>query len=266
MTSFTAAFDDSLRAQPAGTTSDPAAAAPSVEASPVVLLSPFVPWREDERGTLPVDLAAGEIGRSLFYDLLYSPAAAVDRLLRPERRRSAVIGALAIVALGSAFSSVVVVSAWAGYDVALQAALGVPAATLGCVAAVLGPLYATGILYGVRLPLSLLVGSLLASMATGILLLSALSPLPYILWRVDDHWGGPLAVVAVFAIAGAASGVRLRRLLNELAVEITRRALDDPAALLSAKAKARVDVLARVALLLVTAALAIAGWAWLGDV
>ena len=80
-------------------------------------------------------------------------------------------------------------------------------------AASLGPIYAASILLAARVPLARLVAALLASAATGSLVLAGLAPPLYLMWRLDSEWAGPLTLCAAFLLSGLSAGARIHRLL-----------------------------------------------------
>ncbi|MFP2934106.1 hypothetical protein ACLESO_55075, partial [Pyxidicoccus sp. 3LG] len=126
----------------------------------------------------------------------------------------------------------------------------------------LGPIYVTGILVAARVPLARLVAALLASAATGVLLLAGLAPPLYLLWGLDSEWAGPLMLTAAFLLAGGAAGLRVHRLLELMAESVTRTALGDPTAVLGEADAFRVGILARIACMMVAFTLALGVWAF----
>jgi hypothetical protein len=128
--------------------------------------------------------------------------------------------------------------------------------------AICSPIYAASILVAARVPLARLVAALLASAATGSLLLAGLAPPLYLLWRLDSEWAGPLLLTAAFLLSGGAAGARIHRLLSLLAESVTRAALGNPTAALSAEDTFRVGILARVSWMMVAFTSALGFWAF----
>jgi hypothetical protein len=129
-------------------------------------------------------------------------------------------------------------------------------------AASLGPIYATSILLAARVPLARLVAALLASAATGSLLLAALASPLYLLTRLNAEWAGPLMLTSAFLLAGSAAGARVHRLLGLMAEQVTRNALGDSAAKLSGEDAFRVGILARISCMVLAFTLALGFWAF----
>jgi hypothetical protein len=225
-------------------------------------LTPFLPWSAEERVPLPAEVGASPSEGSLLVELLREPTGIVDRLLDPSRLHGVVLGSLcAIVAGAGVFAQATSAalhggSLWWGRPVLLMS-LNV----LMALAASLGPIYAASLLVAARVPLARLVGALLAATATGSLLVGALAPPLYVLWRLDNEWAGPLMLLATFVLAGFVAGARIHRLLQTMALAVTRAALGDPAATLSAGDAFRVGIVARIAWMLLAFTLACGFWA-----
>ena len=229
--------------------------APREKREPV---SPFVGWSEADRGELPEALDARAEG-SLPVEVLCDPDAIVARLLDPARLQTTVLGALAIIVVATGFFAGTVMAARPGTD-ALRAAVGVPVNALIALAAALGPIYATGLLVAARLPLSRLVATMLSACATGALILAALAPIPYGLFKLDAEWAGPLAMFGAFAISAVASGGRLHRLLHTLAEQVLRIVRDDDEAQLTDGDRFRVGILARMSMVFIAFTLSLSVW------
>ena len=222
-------------------------------------LSPFVAWAAEERAALPGELLAPAADASLLVEALRDPRAVVERLLDPLQGLSLVLGSVGLILAGTAFFTLIAAAARGSTHFVAQAALaGVN--VLMAVAAALGPVYATSILVCARMPMGRLVATLLSSAATAALVLGSLAPVVYVLWRIDDFWAGPLALVTSFAVAGIAGGARIHRLLTIMAEAVTRAALSDPTAELSPDDAFRVGILARVSLMFLGFTIALAFW------
>lgn len=225
-------------------------------------LSPFVPWSAEERAPLPEWVAQLPVDRNLVVELLREPAAIVERLLDPVRLRGLVLGSVGFIVVGtSLFAATSSAARDAGQAGLLSAAL-TSLNVLMALAASLGPIYAAGMLLAARVPLARLVAALLASAASGSLVLAALSPPLYLLWRLDSEWSGPLMLLSAFLVSGAAAGARIHKLLVRMALEVTRAALGDPTAALSKDDAERVGILARVSWMMLGFTTAIGFWAF----
>jgi len=214
--------------------------------------SPFIAWSDDDRAPI-ADLDLGPA--SLIDDLLRSPQATAERVLDPSESPELVLGALGTIVAGTACFGAIVAAARPGGSPLVTAAFAVFDVLLA-LAAALGPIYAASILAAARLPLSRLVATLLSSAAVGSLLLAALAPLPYGLWKVDDTWAGPLALVGAFAVSAIASGSRMRRLLHALAEQV------DPETKPTERDRARVAIVARMSMVFVAFTTGLSLWAF----
>jgi hypothetical protein len=229
--------------------------------SPHEVLSPFIGYDPDA-SALPEALLDIDGRVPLAVDLLRDPDAVVARILDPDEVASTVLGASLIIPLCGAFFTVVAMSPWADTtDMALGAVLA-PTNLLLAIATALGPAWGVSVVMAVRVPLSRLVACMLASVAAASLLMLALSPLPYALWKVDDHWAGPLALFGVFCLAGLVAGRRLKTLLLCCADEVVRRSSADNNATMSSADAFRVGVLARMAMVSLAFAGCLAVWAF----
>ncbi|QRN94712.1 hypothetical protein JRI60_37185 [Archangium violaceum] len=226
-------------------------------------LTPFMPWSVEERAPLPEPAAAGESSeRQLLVELLREPESIVERLLDPARLQGLVLGSVGVITVCTSLFAATSSAARAdGSAWALPAALA-SVNVLLALAASLGPIYAASILVAARVPLARLVAALLASAATGSLLLAGLAPPLYLLWRLDSEWAGPLLLTAAFLLSGAAAGARIHRLLSLLAEAVTRTALGDATAVLSTQDAYRVGILARVSWMMVAFTSGMGFWAF----
>ncbi|MFY0565406.1 hypothetical protein ACN28E_16405 [Archangium lansingense] len=225
-------------------------------------LTPFMPWSVEERAPLPEPALPGEPERQLLVELLREPSAIVERLLDPARLQGLVVGSVGVIAVGtSVFAATASAARGHGEPWALPAALASVNVLMG-LAASLGPIYAASILVAARVPIARLVAALLASAATGSLLLAGLAPPLYLLWRLDAEWAGPLLLTAAFLLSGAAAGARIHRLLSLLAEAVTRTALGNASAVLSPEDAFRVGILARVSWMMVAFTSGLGFWAF----
>ncbi|HEX8437770.1 hypothetical protein, partial [Archangium sp.] len=172
-----------------------------------------------------------------------------------------VLGSVGVIAVCTSAFAATSSAARGGDGQALSAAL-TSANVLMALAASLGPIYAASILVAARVPLARLVAALLASAATGSLLLAGLAPPLYLLWRLDGEWAGPLLLTGAFLLSGTAAGARIHRLLSLMAESVTRAALDNPTAMLSAEDSYRVGILARVSWMMVAFTSGLGFWAF----
>jgi hypothetical protein len=223
-------------------------------------LTPFMPWSAEERAPLPeVEEGGGE--RHLLVELLREPSAIVERLLDPGKLQGLVVGTVGIIGVSTLLFAASV-SAASRWTEAWRAAGLTPLNVLMALAASLGPIYATSLLLAARVPLARLVAALLASAATGTLLLAGLAPPLYLMWRLDSEWAGPLMLTGAFLLSGAVAGARIHRLLHLMAETVTRAALGKADAQLSREDAFRVGILARVSWMLVAFTTALGFWAF----
>jgi hypothetical protein len=224
-------------------------------------LSPFVPWSSEDRTPLEEAEAATPAGQPLLVDLLRDPSAVTERLLDPQRLQGLVLGSAGIIAACTSFFAAAATIA-RGKDAWWDSAGLTSINVLMALAASLGPIYATSILLAARVPLARLVAALLASAATGSLLLAALASPLYLLTRLNAEWAGPLMLTSAFLLAGSAAGARVHRLLGLMAEQVTRNALGDSAAKLSGEDAFRVGILARISCMVLAFTLALGFWAF----
>jgi hypothetical protein len=204
-------------------------------------LSPFVRWDESDRAPLPDELLHQPERRSIATDLLRSPEAIIDQLASAAGAQRLILGAIGWIALGT-FAFVLLQHSEATL---LQRMRGAPLMALhllAAVAATLGPIYGTSLLQQTRIPMTRLVATLVASMATGTILLGALAPLLSVIGQRGELQG-PLATGIVFVLAGGTAGKRIHRLLVVQAESINGGTLSSDDAY-------RVGIVARVACVL----------------
>lgn len=221
-------------------------------------LSPFVHWTPAERTPITERQVAEAERPGLFVHLLRNPRAVVHLLLDRQRVQRTVFFSIVSILLSSAFSGFVMSLAWADgmRDVWITTLL-LPAGILSAIASAMGPIYAAGILYAVRLPLARVACVLLAAVAAGSIFLAALSPLALFMWSQDRIWIGPLTVVGVFVLVAGTSGGVIRRLLLELAATMNPELAKDKDTV------RRLRAFSRVAFLLLSLPIAAGAWGYL---
>ncbi|MBL8915381.1 MAG: hypothetical protein JNM17_32050 [Archangium sp.] len=168
---------------------------------------------------------------SLLQQLLTDPKAIAERMLDPAlapKTMAHTVGLLLVstTLTGAFLASLSRVEIW-------RAAGLLPVALVLAVAAAMGPVAATAVMAGARLPWQLLAAALTTAMTAGALTLAALAPIAVVAMSLNREWLGPLAVVGSFAIAGIVSGRRIHAVLVALAQSVNTRAggvkLDDEA-------------------------------------
>lgn len=204
-------------------------------------LSPFVTWEETDRAPLPEELLHNPEHRSIATELLRSPEAIIDQLSSRSGAQRLILGAIGWVALGTVSFTLMQETE----PSLMKRAYGAPLLALhllAVVAATLGPIYGTALLQQTRIPMTRLIATLLAAMATGTILLGALSPLLRVLAQRDELWGA-MATALAFVLAGGTAGRRIHRLLVVQAENIAGGQLSSDDAY-------RVGIVARVAFVL----------------
>jgi hypothetical protein len=218
--------------------------------------SPFVALPEHDLGPLDA-MAAGALEPSVLVDLLREPKAVARRLLDADRAPVTVVAAMATVVTSAAVFAAAAVAARPGAEPLASAAL-MPVVVLMSLAAALGPIYVAGVLASVRLPLARLAGLVIAGAAPGLMVLATLSPLPWLAWRLDDTWAGPLSIAASMTIAGLCTGLRLHQITLALA-EAGAEARGRRSLLVSERE--RVELLARLAFVFSAFCFLLGSWA-----
>jgi hypothetical protein len=193
---------------------------------------------------------------STLLDLLGSPERIVDRLVDRDRLERTILESLTVLAASTAVFSIVLMLPHGWIDALRSALLSSTNAMVG-LAAALGPIYAAGLLLSTRIPMARLVGTLLTSAATGAMILCALSPIPYGVYGLDPEWGGPIALVASFAVSALAAGARIRRTMMLLAERTKRARVGEP---LDPAEQHRVAILARTSMMVLAFTGALAMW------
>jgi hypothetical protein len=240
--------------EPVGALTSPADIIALERARPVVttveLGSPFTPTVEDG---VPLDDLLATQPRSLLRELLSDPRALAERLLDGRAARTMVDTTMTL-GVSSALGGAALGSATHGS--ATTSMLLLPAAMVLAVIAALGPVAASAVMVGARLPWRLLAGTLTMSATRGALVLCASAPLSVVGMRADAEWLGPLLIVFSFALAGLSAGRLLRQLLAQAALVAGERS----GASLGEERLVRVDVVGRVGLVQLAFTMTIAVW------
>lgn len=214
-------------------------------------VSPFVDSRDD--GPTLSELLQRQ-APSLLKDLLTNPAALAERMLDPVEAPRSMAQTLGLLVATSAMTGGFLASvSTAGI---LRAAALLPVAVVLAVAAAMGPVAATALLAGARVPWQLLAAALTAAVTAGALTLIALVPIAVVLMRIDPIWAGPLAVTCSFLIAGAISGFRIHEVLKALATMVCART-GEP---LAGERVGRIDLVGRVAMVQLAFTMSVAVW------
>jgi hypothetical protein len=228
--------------------------------APRLLLEPVSPFAEPSAAEARIDdLLPSKEPNSLLM-LVRDPEAVAKRLLHPDSQREVITTAVLGIAIGTAIFAIVA-GPEAGPFAAARAAVLLAFNTFAGLIAALGPIYATSLLVAARIPLHRLVGVLLASAATGALLLGGLAPIALLLGRIDPVWAGPLALLGAFAIAGLTAGARIYRLLHLVAKAVRRYGTDAESPLRESELF-RLKILARMALVIASLTGTLALWAF----
>lgn len=159
---------------------------------------------------------------SLLQQLLTDPKAIAERMLDPTLAPKTMAHTVSLLLLsttltGAFLASLSRVEIW-------RAAGLLPVALVLAVAAAMGPVAATAVMAGARLPWQLLAAALTTAVTAGALTLAALAPIAVVAMSLNREWLGPLAVVGSFAIAGIVSGRRIHTVLVALAQTVNTRA------------------------------------------
>lgn len=223
-------------------------------AKPVVraveLGSPFTPTADDG---VPLDELLETQPRSLLRELLSDPRALAERLLDGRAART-MVDTMVTLGVSSALGGAPLGAATGGS--AMTSMLLLPAAMVLAIIAALGPVAASAVMVGARLPWRLLAGTLTMSATRGALVLCASAPLSVVGMRADAEWLGPLLIVFSFALAGLAAGRLIRQLLAQAALVAWERS----GATLGEERLALVDVVGRVGLVQLAFTMTIAVW------
>lgn len=92
--------------------------------------------------------------------------------------------------------------------------------------------------------------------------MAALSPVPYVLLKLDPIWAGPLSLFAVFGLSALVGGARVRAILIAMATLVRRASVGDPAAILPEEDAHRVGIFARVTMMILAMTVSLSFWAF----
>lgn len=218
---------------------------------PLECLSPFVDSPED--GPALSELISRQ-PPSLLKELLTNPGAIAERMLDPAQAPRAMAQTLALLVATSALTGGFLASLSGGE--VLRAAALLPVAVVLAVGAAMGPVAATAVMAGARVPWQLLAAALTAAVTAGTLTLVALVPVAVVLMRVDAEWAGPLAIVGAFAVAGLVSGGRIHAVLRALAQGVCART----GSALVGERVSRINLVGRVAFVQLAFTMSLAVW------
>lgn len=220
--------------------------------APHEFISPFID--ASDTGPALIDLLDRQ-PPSLLKELLTSPEAIAERMLDPAEAPRSMSQTLLMLLGASALTGGLLASI-SGSDV-LRAAALLPIAIVLAVGAAMGPVAATAVMSGARLPWQLLAAALTAAVTAGALTMVALIPVAVVLWRIDSEWAGPLSVVSAFIISGYVSGRRIRTMLDSLAHLVCERTSTP----IEGAALERIGLVGRVGLVQLSFTMSLAVWA-----
>lgn len=215
------------------------------------ILSPFVAGVED--GPALTELLTRQ-QPSLFKDLLTDARAVADRMLDPSQAAAAMSRTLGLLVVGAAIAGAFLASL-SGTDV-LRATFLMPLAIVLALGAAMGPVAATAVMAGARMPWNLLAAALTSAVTAGVLTLLALIPFAVVAMRIDAHWAGPLTIVGTFGVAGVVAGRRIRTMLGALAAGVSDRS----GTAMAGEVVERIALVGRVALVQLAFTMSIALW------
>jgi hypothetical protein len=193
--------------------------------------------------------------RSLLRELLSDPKALAERLL--DGRAATTMVDMALTLVGSAAVAGAALGAATNGSTVRALAL-LPFALILAVIAALGPVAASAVMVGARLPWRLLAGALTMATARGAMVLCASAPLSVLGMRADAEWLGPLTIVFSFGLAGVSSGRLMRKLMDQAALVTWERT----GAELGPERMERVALVGRVGLVQLAFTLTIAVWSF----
>lgn len=214
-------------------------------------VSPFVDARDE--GPALAELLRRQ-QPSLLKDLLTNPAAIAERMLDPAEAPKTMAQTLGLLVATASLSGGFLASL-SGNSV-LRAAALLPIAIVLSVGAAMGPVAATALLAGARVPWQLLAAALTAAVTAGVLTLVALVPVAVVLMRLDSEWAGPLAIFGAFAVAGVIAGLRIHSVLRALAKVVCERT-GEP---LAGERIGRINLVGRVAFVQLAVTMSLAVW------
>ncbi|MDP3234039.1 MAG: hypothetical protein Q8S33_08425 [Myxococcales bacterium] len=214
--------------------------------------SPFAPSLDEG---VPLDDLLETQPRSLLRELLSDPRSLAERLLDGRAATTMVDTALTLIG-ASALAGAALGAATNGSAARSMALL--PVALVLAVVAALGPVAASAVMVGARLPWRLLAGALTMATARGAMVLCASAPLSVLGMRADAEWLGPLMIVFSFGLAGLSSGRLIRKLMEQSALVAWERT----GAELGPERMERVAIVGRVGLVQLAFTLTIAVWSF----
>lgn len=214
-------------------------------------VSPFVDSRDD--GPALADLLQRQ-PPSLLKELLTNPGAIAERMLDPAEAPKSMAQTLALLVATASLTGGFLASLSGG--TVLRAAALLPVAIVLAVGAAMGPVAATALIAGARLPWQLLAAALTAAVTAGVLTMVALVPVAVVLMRFDAEWAGPLAIVGAFVVAGIVSGLRIHAVLRALARVVCERT-GEP---LAGERVGRINLVGRVAFVQLAFTMSLAVW------
>ncbi len=214
--------------------------------------TPFVPSHDD--GLTLDDLLVAQ-PTSLLREMLNDPRALAERLLDGRAAKTMTDTALTLL-VSSAVAGAALGTATGGSAVRSMALL--PIALVLAVVAALGPVAASAVMVGARVPWALLAGALTMATTRGAMVLCASAPLSVLAMRVDDEWAGPLVILTSFAVSGLLAGRLIRTMLEQSALVLWERAGSS----LGGERLERVALVGRVGLVQLAFTLSIAVWSF----
>lgn len=214
--------------------------------------TPFVASLDD--GVALDDLLVAQ-PTSLLREMLNDPRALAERLLDGRAGKTMTDTALTLV-VTSGLAGAALGTATGGS--ALRSMALLPVALVLAVIAALGPVAASAVMVGARVPWSLLAGALTMATTRGAMVLCASAPLAVLAMRVDSEWAGPLVILTSFAVSGLLSGRLIRSMLEQAALVVWQRAGSS----LGGERLERVALVGRVGLVQLAFTLSIAVWSF----
>jgi hypothetical protein len=214
-------------------------------------LSPFVDSSDEGPGLAEL---LGRQPPSLLKELLTNPGAIAERMLDPAQAPKSMAQTLALLVATTSLTGGFLASLSGGE--VLRAAALLPVAIVLAVGAAMGPVAATAVMAGARVPWQLLAAALTAAVTAGALTMVALVPVAVVLMRFDAEWAGPLAVVGAFVVGGLVSGLRIHAVLKALAKVVCDRT-GEP---LAGERIYRINLVGRVAFVQLAFTMSLAVW------
>lgn len=222
-----------------------------VSTAPRLLVEPTSPFVRRESDEVFVERRAPREA-PVAVSILKDPDRVVDLIVEKNAIDRVVLASLLCLAVSTLVFTNVTLARAPWLDI-VRASVLVPTNILLALAATLGPLYATSIVFAARVPIARLVAVLLSSTATGAMILAALAPIPWFAFSTDTIWRGPIALCAVFVVAGGVAGSRLMKSLSRLAARSSNAPLTDDE-------KHRIAIVGRIGFMLVALTVGVAAW------